>query len=478
MTQFVAIAPSEGDQKTAFKRFYDGGYAAMGWLSDTDLTGKSLSEVNAIIEQQIHEEQKINDKGEKITISAEKNQSIVKRNFLNFLSLKIGTLVVVPNINYGIHGVGRVTSGYKYQQNKHDSTGRGDDSYSHYVDVEWFSITPAELTRDALLLKDASGGWAEASWPTRGFACSSVREAEWLDRLLLKLEGPSTQVMVEDVTPLTDEEDEDEEEEPEEIAQDRPYTGDPFTINEDGHFVGDDGFVVPRDFNEFMILNPKYVQRWVQKRIGHPVVDADVEDWESDLLMHLRYLPAKSKSRLPGANKSRPNIVCEDVIQTFDPILQYGASARRFYSYMKKCLSRRFSTIMSKRIKNPVTLPNNLIMGNPSEDHSEVVDDEYVHNHVVSHVKPTVISQDVKIYLDQFRHFVLDSDPDGQVLLEWMDVFSTTGSHKEAMQDLGMTEQEFTRCRNRLRVLRECFVSGELVPKQRKPYKRREMVLQ
>ncbi len=49
----------------------------------------------------------------------------------------------------------------------------------------------------------------------------------------------------------------------------------------------------------------------------------------------------------------------------------------------------------------------------------------------------------------------------------------TTGTRGEAAYWLGVAELEFDRMYTRVRHLARCFVSGEPVPKQRKPYRRR-----
>lgn len=134
-----------------------------------------------------------------------------------------------------------------------------------------------------------------------------------------------------------------------------PYTGDPFTVNDEGHYVGDDGFIVPADFDEFYERYPKYVLNWVKKRLNRFQVDEDVEDWTQDLLIHMKFLPVTSKHRQPGANGRQQG--CQDVIETFNPLQQYGASERRFRNYINFCLANKFNTVQSKRQKNPVCRP-------------------------------------------------------------------------------------------------------------------------
>ncbi len=64
----------------------------------------------------------------------------------------------------------------------------------------------------------------------------------------------------------------------------RTYKPDPFTIK-DGHYVGSDRFVVPRDFDEFYQRFPDYVRNWVSKHVRTSAPKEDVEDWTHDLLI-------------------------------------------------------------------------------------------------------------------------------------------------------------------------------------------------
>ena len=91
---------------------------------------------------------------------------------------------------------------------------------------------------------------------------------------------------------------------------------DPFTIV-DGRYVGHDGFVVPKNFDEFHERFPHYVRNWVSRHVDRSAPREDVEDWTQDLLIHLRYLPAISKHREAGK---------EDIVQTFDPHKHHGAN--------------------------------------------------------------------------------------------------------------------------------------------------------
>ena len=94
---------------------------------------------------------------------------------------------------------------------------------------------------------------------------------------------------------------------------------DPFTVS-DGHYVGHDGFVVPKNFDEFHERFPQYVRNWVNRHREPRTQPQDLEDWTQDLLIHLRYLPVISKHREAGK---------EDIVQTLDPHKHHRASQCR-----------------------------------------------------------------------------------------------------------------------------------------------------
>ena len=51
MPKFLTISPTgaPGKKQFAWNNFRIGGYVAIGWLSDTDLTGKTMDEVEVLI---------------------------------------------------------------------------------------------------------------------------------------------------------------------------------------------------------------------------------------------------------------------------------------------------------------------------------------------------------------------------------------------------------------------------------------------
>jgi hypothetical protein len=122
------------------------------------------------------------------------------------------------------------------------------------------------------------------------------------------------------------------------------YTSDPVMFV-DGHYVGHDGFVVPKDFPEFYVRFPQHIRRWVRRHADKSALKEDIEDWTQDLCAHMSSLPATSKHREAGM---------QDVIQTFDPFRHYGANLARFLNYVNHCLGNKFRTIHSGRTKSPL----------------------------------------------------------------------------------------------------------------------------
>jgi len=258
----------------------------------------------------------------------------------------------------------------------------------------------------------------------------------------------------------------------EEDRIDFDYTGDPFTVSADGHYIGDDGFVVPANFDEFYRRYPKYVLNWVKKRLNRFSVDEDVEDWTQDLLIHMKWLPQASKHRQPGAN-GRPD-GCADVVETFNPYQQYGASERRFRNYINFCLANKFNTVQSKRQKNPVCRPGNIAFGISLDETDPTINsDEFIHSnspHLEAQADKLQKQHDDRLFTNQFRDYVRKEDPS---VLPAIEALSACGPMGEAAEYMGVTEQEFSRYRARLKQLAECFLKSQPAPKQRKPYKKR-----
>ena len=107
--------------------------------------------------------------------------------------------------------------------------------------------------------------------------------------------------------------------------------------------MGVDGFPVPKDFREFFERDPLWVRRWVTRRVGRRVGRDAVFDLEQELLVYLCALSPTSRFSERGAN-GRP-MGCADVIQCFDPVRHYGATAARFHNFLNLCLLNQVERI-------------------------------------------------------------------------------------------------------------------------------------
>jgi hypothetical protein len=145
MPQFTTISPTSvpGKKEYAWKHFLEGGYVAIGWLDDSDLTGKSTEEIEKLLEG------KYPDEPDEV--------SRAMRAFERFMSLEEGDYVAVPNVHFGFFGVGIVRSGYKFNEKKHE-IGSEDKSrfYSHYREVKW---VVKDYREKAAILLEGEKGW-------------------------------------------------------------------------------------------------------------------------------------------------------------------------------------------------------------------------------------------------------------------------------------------------------------------------------
>jgi len=250
----------------------------------------------------------------------------------------------------------------------------------------------------------------------------------------------------------------------------QPYKEDPFTIV-DGHYVGDDGFVVPNNFGEFFVRFPAYIRMWVHKH-AYWCPAADAEDLAQDLILHIQHLPLSSKHRLPGANH-RPN-GCRDVIETFDPYKQHGASERRFLNYVNLCLANKLRSIRSKKGIDALSQAGNLSFSEDAGPDSQgEVDDQYVH--LNSGILRDTASRREKqrgdhLFVDEFAQFVHREDPSVECVIT---AISEATTHYDAAHKLGVSEYEYFGVHDRLRQLADSFVTGVEVPFPRRRYRRR-----
>jgi hypothetical protein len=230
-------------------------------------------------------------------------------------------------------------------------------------------------------------------------------------------------------------------------------TPDPFTVV-DGRYVGHDGFVVPKDFDEFHERFPQYVRNWVSRHVERSVPKEDIEDWVQDLLIHLRYLPATSKHRKAGK---------QDVIQTFDPCKHHGANVARFFNYINLCLANKFRSMHSARMNNPICRAGNVSLGGHfDESDSGQVDDEFCHahsEHLRRRCQREERQRDAIHTLAEFVEFLRREDAS---VLPVMGAIAATTTPAAAIELLDIAKPEFRGLYSRLRELGQFFLKPEM----------------
>jgi len=181
--------------------------------------------------------------------------------------------------------------------------------------------------------------------------------------------------------------------------------------------------------------------------------------------MHLSCLPATSKHREAGKH---------DIVETFDADKHYGANQSRFLSYINLCLANKFRTLQSKRMKDALCRIASLsLTGQANDGDSVEVADEYCHAHSEFLCRAADVSEKRhwdRAFLLEFVEFVKREDPS---VLPAIEAILATGTHGDTADFLGVTDAKFARLRNRIRELGRCFLEGEPVPRQHKPYKKR-----
>jgi hypothetical protein len=238
-------------------------------------------------------------------------------------------------------------------------------------------------------------------------------------------------------------------------VENKPYRPDPFTIR-DGRYIGHDGFVVPKDFDEFHERFPQYVRNWVRRHADASAQNEDLEDWTQDLLIQLQNVPPTSKFRQSGK---------QDVVQTFDPAKQYGASQPRFQNYINLCLANKLRTIHAKRKKDALSNPRNLHLDSPYEDDDPtVVSDEHCHTHSEFLRRLTNASEKQsrdRAFMRDFMNFVRREH---ESLLPTIEAILGTDTLGDAAGLIGVTKYQFADTCLRLRELGKCFLTGEAFP--------------
>jgi hypothetical protein len=249
-------------------------------------------------------------------------------------------------------------------------------------------------------------------------------------------------------------------------------TPEPFTISADGHYVGLDGFVVPKDFTEFYERFPRHIGEWVRRHCYYASGRAEAKDRESSMILHILSIPQDSIYRTPGYNGHAHG--CTDRVMTFSPERCHGANRARFFYYINGILRNHLNTILRREQIEPTgyhrTIDIKMLLTNADTD---VHEDDLLYSLAYETYRQACridIAMESTVEVDEFRSFVEEYNSE---LIPVLDAMVKAETLVEARDVLGLSGQMFNRARTRLRTLHECMESGRPVPSQRKVYTRR-----
>ena len=234
-------------------------------------------------------------------------------------------------------------------------------------------------------------------------------------------------------------------------------------VSSEGNFLGKDGFVVPKNFEEFVARFPGYIMRWVGLAVRYPLVQCkdDTLDWASELTLRLMS-PA-------------------DVIARFDPARSNGATRTNFFSYVDLCLRNKFRNLLAKQSKDAVRdvarYETNEILAPQDQDTSLEDSEEYAHRRsskLQESVQRNGKQEEDRQLVAAFHAFVTLHDTS---VIPLMDAIAVYGTLSEAARSLRLSSRRFISDLNRLRVLRECFEKGDVPLPRRKPYRLKRELL-
>ena len=145
MPQFLTISPThiKGKKEFAWNNFLKGAYIAIGW-GHTDYTMMADLDMIRHIKSVGYE-----NEGEAIDA------------FRKMKKLRVGDIVAVNNVNYGLFGIGRVDLGFKFSKGIHNpGTENPENYYSHYRKVKW--LVKKYHKADEILIE------GEVAWKPKG----------------------------------------------------------------------------------------------------------------------------------------------------------------------------------------------------------------------------------------------------------------------------------------------------------------------
>lgn len=233
------------------------------------------------------------------------------------------------------------------------------------------------------------------------------------------------------------------------------YHGEPFT-GQDGHFVGCDGFKVPRSLAEFVERYPRHIPRWVAKKLGRRATLANVDDISSEMYVHLCHVPKGRTRRNPDGTISwRAGKFYQagfhDVIETFNPWRQHGANAARFFAFVNLCLKNKYLLILKQANQDALNHVHDLDLGTalaiPLDPDTVTPDSALIRYIQIRTAEDPSPVWDQQVYVDQYLRFVEQQDAKMACLAEAVCV---ADSFSEACRGLSLNRSQGHQMRKKL----------------------------
>jgi hypothetical protein len=108
------------------------------------------------------------------------------------------------------------------------------------------------------------------------------------------------------------------------------HGGDPYSVSSDGHYMGHDGFIVPKDLTELNRRFPKHISGFVRHHVARP------EDWIRQTHRGVEYMRLSETVVADQDLVDKLSQYLLTRIPTFSPDA-YGASAVQFFAWLARC---------------------------------------------------------------------------------------------------------------------------------------------
>jgi len=158
---------------------------------------------------------------------------------------------------------------------------------------------------------------------------------------------------------------------------------------------------------------------------------------------------------------------CTDVVQCFDPVRHYGATAARFHNFLSRCLRNRLRTILAKLRLEPLSDPRNLNIKNSeaapentaSPGATGEIDEAYLLRHSATFAvrfrqRARAENPVLRRYVNEVEEFAARED---RKLLTVVQAIQRSRTLREAERRSGMSSRDFRRCRRELSLLKQGF---------------------